>query len=76
MHDIIGWIGAALYVIAYFLLSIKKLQADRLPYQALNILGGVCLIVSSSHHRDYPSMVTNAVWAAVAMFSIYYNRKE
>jgi hypothetical protein len=26
MHEVIGWIGALLYIIAYFLISIKKLQ--------------------------------------------------
>lgn len=76
MQDIIGWGGAVLYVVAYFLLSIKKLDAHKVPYQVLNILGGIFLIVSSSYHEDYPSMVTNAVWAAIGVFAIYYNRKE
>ena len=47
MHEVIGWIGALLYIIAYFLISIKKLQADQVIFQLLNILGGVCLIVNS-----------------------------
>ena len=46
MHEVIGWIGALLYIIAYFLISIKKLQADQVVFQLLNILGGVCLIVN------------------------------
>ena len=41
MREVIGWIGALLYIIAYFLISIKKLQADRMIFQLLNILGGV-----------------------------------
>jgi hypothetical protein len=75
MHAIIGWVGAFLYIIAYFLLSIKKLQADKFPYQLLNILGGVCLIVNSLHQSDYPSIVTNAVWAGIGVFAIFYNRR-
>ena len=39
MHEVIGWIGALLYIIAYFLISIKKLQADQVIFQLLNILG-------------------------------------
>lgn len=75
MHEIIGWIGAFLYIIAYFLLSIKKLQPDKLAYQLLNILGGACLIVNSLHQSDYPSIFTNAVWATIGIFAIYYNRR-
>ncbi|MFZ6011487.1 MAG: CBU_0592 family membrane protein [Bacteroidota bacterium] len=74
MHLTIGWIGAFLYILAYFLLSIKKLRAEGVTYQVMNILGGVCLIVNSSHQEDYPSLFTNLVWAAIGVFAIYYNR--
>jgi hypothetical protein len=63
MHEVIGWIGALLYIIAYFLISIKKLQADQVIFQLLNILGGVCLIVNSLHQSDYPSVLLNGIWA-------------
>jgi len=59
MQAVIGWIGALLYIIAYFLISIKKLQADQVIFQLLNILGGVCLVVNSLHQSDYPSVFTN-----------------
>jgi len=54
MQEIIGWIGAFPYIIAYFLVS-KKSKADHLNFQLLNISGGVCLIVNSLHQSDYPS---------------------
>jgi hypothetical protein len=76
MQEIIGWIGAFLYIIAYFLVSLKKIQADDLTFQLLNILGGVCLIVNSLHQSDYPSVFTNGVWAAIGVFAIYYNKKK
>jgi hypothetical protein len=76
MQEIIGWIGAILYIIAYFLVSMKKIQADDLVFQLLNISGGICLIVNSLHQDDYPSVFTNGVWAAIGVFAIYYNRKK
>lgn len=76
MHETIGWIGAVLYITAYFLLSIRKLQADRITYQLLNVFGGLFLIVNSLHKSDYPSIFTNAVWAAIGLFAIYYNRSK
>ncbi|MBI1770211.1 MAG: hypothetical protein HY015_01815 [Bacteroidetes bacterium] len=74
MHQIIGWIGASLYITAYFLLSTKRLHADKLTFQLMNILGGICLVVNSLHQEDYPSLFTNLVWASIGLFAIYYNR--
>jgi hypothetical protein len=74
MHELIGWLGSFFYISAYLLLSLKKLKADKTPYQLLNILGGACLIVNSTQQHDYPSIFTNAVWAAIGVFAIFYNR--
>ena len=76
MHEIIGWIGAFLYIIAYLLVSIKKIKADHLKFQLLNISGGACLVVNSLHQSDYPSVFTNSVWAAIGIFAIYYNARK
>ena len=74
IHEIIGWTGALLFVVAYFLLSIRKLKPDGLVYQLMNIAGGVCLVVNSFHMHDYPSVLTNLIWAGIGVFAIYYNR--
>ena len=74
MEQAIGWIGAILYIVAYFLLCIKKVTAENLSYQLMNILGGACLIVNSLHQSDYPSVFTNLVWAGIGIFAIFYNR--
>ena len=76
IHEFIGWAGALLFIGAYLLLSIGKLRADKLPYQLLNILGGVCLVVNSVHTRDYPSVITNVIWAGIGVFAIYFNRRR
>lgn len=74
IQEIIGWTGAALFIVAYFLLSIKKIKPHRLPYQLLNIMGGICLVVNSFHTHDYPSVLTNVIWAGIGVFAIYFNR--
>ena len=73
IQEIIGWAGALLFMIAYFLLSIKKLRPDELPYQLLNIAGGISLVVNSFHMHDYPSVFTNMIWAGIGVFAIYFN---
>lgn len=74
IEEIIGWTGAALFIIAYFLLSIKKLKPDKIPYQLMNIAGGLCLVINSFKMHDYPSVVTNLIWAGIGVYAIYFNR--
>ena len=76
IQEIIGWTGAIFFITAYFLLSIKKLRPEGLPYQLLNIAGGICLVVNSFHTHDYPSVLTNLIWAGIGVFAIYFNRAQ
>jgi hypothetical protein len=74
MYQTIGFIGSGFYFIAYILLVLRKLRGDSLAYQALNILGGICLVINSTYTHDMPSVLTNAMWAGVGVFAIFYNR--
>lgn len=41
MDEIIGWIGAGLIVLDYFLLSTKKVSSSSKIYHTLNLLGAI-----------------------------------
>jgi len=69
--EIIGWIGAVLFIAAYFLLSINVLKADRIPYQLMNVLGGLSLVINSIDLEDYPNFVTNIIWMGIGLFAIF-----
>lgn len=68
---IIGWIGAITFVVAYLLLSIHALSANKSLYHILNILGGICLVINSVYLDDTPNLFVNLVWVAIASYSIY-----
>ncbi|WP_088354238.1 CBU_0592 family membrane protein [Polaribacter haliotis] len=70
IFEIIGWIGSALFIVSYFLLSINKLKADNIPYQLMNILGGLCLVVSAYSTKDRPNLFTNVVWMFIGLFAV------
>ncbi|MDN5204931.1 hypothetical protein QQ008_26310 [Fulvivirgaceae bacterium BMA10] len=70
MYEIIGWTGAIFFISAYFLLSIKKLKADKIPYQLMNVIGGLCLVINSYHLNDNPTLITNFVWMCIGLFAI------
>jgi len=76
IHEFVGWTGALLFITAYFLLSIRKIKADQILYQLLNIAGGVCLVVNSFHMHDYPSVLTNVIWAGIGVLAIYINKSR
>jgi hypothetical protein len=68
--DAIGWVGAAALLIAYAMVSHKKLQGDSGTYQVLNISGSVLLAANTIFYGSYPSTFVNLIWAAIAIFSI------
>lgn len=68
--DILGWAGTVLYLIAFALISLKKVEGDSLLYQSINILAGTLLIVNTFYWRAYPSLGLNAAWIAIAVFTL------
>ena len=73
--DVLGWIGAISFLVAYVLVSAKRWEGDSLPYQFLNLAGGACLIVNTIYYRAYPSSFLNLVWSGVAVYTIVKNRR-
>jgi hypothetical protein len=67
----IGWIGAALVLIAYGLLSIKWMNGDGFSYQALNAAGAVMLVINSYYLGAYPSVGVNAAWVGIAALTLF-----
>ena len=66
LMDLIGWIGAALVLSAYFLVSTKRLNGDSGPFQWLNLAGGIGLLINTLYYRAYPSSLVNIVWILIA----------
>jgi hypothetical protein len=69
--DAVGWIGAALVLIAYGLLSIRWLEGNSFSYQALNVTGAVMLVVNSYYVGAYPSVGVNAAWVGIAALTLF-----
>ncbi len=68
--DIIGWLGTILYLIAYGLVSAKKVEGDSWLYQGLNIVAGTLLIVNTFYLRAYPSAGLNIAWVGIAVLTL------
>jgi hypothetical protein len=73
--DAIGWLGAAALLMAYAMISHKKLEGDSATYQLLNISGSLLLAANTIFYGSYPSTFVNLIWAGIAVFSIAARRR-
>ncbi|HVU57576.1 MAG TPA: hypothetical protein VHD83_21080 [Puia sp.] len=69
--SLLGWIGTISYLVAYLLLSMGRLRADRKLYHVLNILGAAGLTYNAVALKDFPNVVVNIAWAAIALWAIW-----
>jgi len=68
--DAIGWLGAAALLVAYAMVSSKKLEGNSMVYQLLNVVGSLLLAANTIFYRAYPSSFVNLIWIGIAVFSI------
>jgi len=68
--DAIGWVGAAALLVAYAMVSHKKLEGDSASYQLLNISGSLLLAANTIFYGSYPSTFVNLIWAGIAVFAV------
>lgn len=68
--DIIGWLGVVLLLVAYGLVSSKRLDGDSTLYQVLNLVGSALVVVNSADRGAYPSVGVNVVWIVIALATL------
>jgi hypothetical protein len=73
--DVVGWVGATALLIAYAMVSHKKLEGDSATFQLLNISGSLLLAANTIFYGSYPSTFVNLIWAGIAVFSIATRRR-
>ncbi len=76
IFNALGWVGAFLLLLAYAMVSFKKLEADSQTYQWLNITASVLLLINTIYYGAYPSSFVNAAWTVIAFFAILTIRKK
>ena len=73
--DGLGWVGAAALLIAYAMVSHRKLEGNSAAYQLLNIGGSLLLAANTVFYGSYPSTFVNLIWAGIAVFSIMTRKR-
>jgi hypothetical protein len=73
--DAIGWAGAVALLVAYAMVSSRRLEGDSAAYQLLNISGSLLLAANTIFYGSYPSTFVNLIWAVIAAFSVVRGKR-
>ncbi len=75
LFNAVGWLGAAALLVAYAMVSSRKLEGHSTVFQLLNVGGSLLLAANTIFYGAYPSTFVNVIWAAIAIFSITTQRR-
>lgn len=74
--EIVGWAGAVLILGAYILLTLGRIQAQSVSYQAMNVVGSAGFIVNGLANRALPSAALNIVWMGIGFYALWKIRTK
>lgn len=69
--DIIGTLGAIILLLAYYLLQVEKITAEKYQYHSMNLVGAVFVLISLTIKPNAPSILMEIFWALVAVYGLY-----
>ena len=69
MKESIGTLGALCVLCAFALSKVGKLSVNRLPYDVLNAVGSLSLVIYATLLHSTPFILINAVWFALSIWS-------
>jgi len=73
--EVIGWIGMILILLAYLLITIKKLDSQSRTYHGMNLFGSILVGINAFVNRAYPSTASNVLWVIVAIYGLIQGLK-
>ena len=68
--NVLGWIGAAVLLYAYWLVSTQRTTGNSGMYQGMNLLGAILVLANSMYFGAYPSVGVNAAWIAIGAYAL------
>jgi len=73
--DVIGWAGTLLVLLAYLLITNRRLSGESRLYQIMNLFGAIGLIISGFVNGAYPSAGLNVAWSFIALYGMFKGAK-
>jgi len=70
-HDILGTLGVALVLWAYFALQTNRLQAGQLRYSLLNGIGATLVVVSLMFQFNLSALLMEGAWVLISLIGVW-----
>ena len=74
--EVAGWAGAVLILGAYILLTLGRIQAQSVMYQAMNVVGAAGFIVNGLANGALPSATLNIIWLGIGVYALWRIRAK
>ena len=71
---IYGWVGMALILISYLLITTKQLSPNSATYQIINFIGAGGVVLNSVINDAWPSAVFFIIWGCMAAVMLIIQR--
>jgi len=68
--ELIGWIGGALILAAYALVTTGRLSGKSATFQIMNVVGAGGLTLNGWAHRAIPVAALDAAWCAIGIAAL------
>lgn len=70
LYDLVGFAGAGIATLAYFLNQQRLLRSDDWRFPAANLVAASLILVSLCFEWNFPSVVIEIVWAAISLWGL------
>jgi hypothetical protein len=75
LPDILGTLGVALLVMAYFCMQSGKWTHDNIRLPLTNLCGAVLILISLLDSPNMPSILIEIVWISISLYGIWKIRR-
>lgn len=69
-YEIIGLLGVAIVLVAYFMLASRRWTSNDMPYPVTNIIGTCLILYSLTFDMNIPSIVAQIVWIGISVAAV------
>jgi hypothetical protein len=68
--NVLGWLGAGVMLYGYAMVSASRMAGDGMPFQMINLVGAIALMINTAYHSAWPSAILNVVWGVIGLVAV------
>lgn len=75
IYNVIGYMGAVLYLLGYFLVATKRIKGSSKTFHIFNLFGAVGVSTAAFYNHDNPSAILNVAWGGIALVTLIFSSR-